>query len=287
MRSLRGTAQGQTSGKNPGRVRASGRVIDRRTSEPVIGAAVMVEGTNDGVVADADGSFSMEVQAGSVLRVSSLGYKDGTVRLTAASEGMLIRLDENLDVLEESVVVGYGTVNKKNLTTAIAQVKTDEVPKAANPNINQLLLGRAPGLQATQNSGQPDGKVNISIRGGGTPIYVVDGVVMPAGSISIGGEGMTMPSNVNRSGLGGLNPADIESVEILKDASASIYGVRSADGVILITTKKGKAGKPRVTYEGSYSFVRNYPHLQVLNTQEYMIMFNVFNKETYLYANKM
>lgn len=284
----RNAVQGQSADGKGDKIRTNGQIIDRRTSEPVIGAAVLVEGTNDGVVADADGSFSLEVATGSRLRISSLGYKDEIIKISSASqERLIIRLAENLDVLEESVVVGYGTVNKKNLTTAIAQVKADDVPKSANPNINQLLLGRAPGLQATQNSGQPDGKVNISIRGGGTPIYVVDGVVMPAGSISIGGEGMTMPSNVNRSGLGGLNPADIESVEILKDASASIYGVRSADGVILITTKKGKAGKPRVTYDGSYSFVRNYPYLKVLNAQEYMTLVNVFNKETYLYANKM
>lgn len=271
-----------------GKVKISGQIVDKKTSDPVVGAAIIIDGTLDGVMADVNGEFSIEALRGATLRFSSLGYRDETLSLgDNLPERIVIRLSENLTALEESVVVGYGTVNKKNLTTAIAQVKADDVPKSASPNVNQLLLGRAPGLQATQNSGQPDGKVNISIRGGGTPIYVVDGVVMPASSISIGGEGMTMPSNVDRAGLGGLNPSDIESVEILKDASASIYGVRSADGVILITTKKGKSGKPRVTYDGSYSFVRNYPYLQMLNAQEYMTMVNVFNKETYLYNNKM
>lgn len=286
--SRRTQEQGKADTKDGGKVRVSGRIVDKRTGEPVIGAAVVIDGTSEGIVADTDGSFSIETAPGAVLRVSSMGYRDEKLSFGSSPSGQIVvKLAENLDVLEESVVVGYGTVNKKNLTTAIAQVKADEVPKAANPNINQLLLGRAPGLQATQNSGQPDGRVNISIRGGGTPIYVIDGVVMPAGAISIGGEGMTMPSNVDRAGLGGLNPSDIESVEILKDASASIYGVRSADGVILITTKKGKTGKPRVTYDGSWSFVRNYPYLQVLDAQEYMTMVNVFNKETYLYTNRM
>ena len=106
-----------------------------------------------------------------------------------------------------------------------------------------MLLGRAAGLQATVASPQPGGGINISIRGGGTPIYVVDGVVMPSGSFEVGTGSTSLPSSVNRAGLAGLNPNDIESIEILKDASAAIYGIGAADGVILVTTKKRKRGK--------------------------------------------
>ena len=147
-------------------------------------------------------------------------------------------------------------------------------------------MGRAAGLQTVVNSTQPDGKVNISIRGGENPIYVVDGIVMPGDAISTNGGETGLPSNVNRSGLAGLNPADIESVEILKDASAAIYGIGAANGVILITPKKGKEGSPSISYDGSYSFVRNYPYLDALNSQQYMELANVFNKENYLYNKK-
>ena len=141
-------------------------------------------------------------------------------------------MSEDTKVIDEVVVVGYGAVSRKNLTTAIAQVKPEKIPQAATSNISQLLMGRAAGLQAVVNSTQPDGKVNISIRGGENPIYVVDGIVMPGDAISTNGGETGLPSNVNRGGLAGLNPADIESVEILKDASAAIYGIGAANGVI-------------------------------------------------------
>lgn len=265
----------------------SGVVFEDATDQPLPGIGVIIDGTSTGTVTDLDGKFSLNVPDGSMIRVSGLGFKDETLVCNSYTDDITVRMKEDANMIDELVVVGYGSVSKKNMTTAIVSVKADEVQKAANSNVNSLLLGRAPGLQATQNSGQPDGKVNLSIRGGGTPIYIVDGVVMPSGAISISSESMNMPSNVNRSGMGSINPADIESIEILKDASAAIYGVRAADGVILITTKQGQIGKPKVTYDGSYSFVRNYPYLQVLNAREFMVFSNVMNKETYLYNNSM
>ena len=133
-------------------------------------------------------------------------------------------------------------------------------------------MGRAAGLQATVSSAQPGGGIDITIRGGGAPIYVVDGVVMPGSSLEAnsGGSTTVIPSNVNRSGLAGLNPDDIESIEVLKDASASIYGIGAANGVVLITTKKGKEGKMRVTYDGSLSSVSNYKYIQSLDAKDYM-----------------
>ena len=186
-------------------------------------------------------------------------------------------------------MTGYGAVSKKNLTTAIAKVAVDEVQKTGTTNMSQLLMGRAAGLQATMTSAQPGGGVNVTIRGGGTPLYVVDGMVMPAGSLegSSGGTTPVLPSSVDRSGLTGLNPDDIESIEVLKDASASIYGIAAANGVVLITTKKGKQGKTRVSYDGSYTWVVNYPYFTQLSGKEYMEQVNVWSKELYLVNNKM
>lgn len=261
-----------------------GRVLDRKTKEPIVGATVIVEGTTKGTTTDSQGRFRIEGNKSLVLSISYIGYTTQTVRATAGTE-IEVYLTEDVKLVDEVVIVGYGTVSRRNLTTAIAQVKPDDVPKAANSNISQMLLGRAAGLQATVNSSQPDGKVNISIRGAGNPIYVVDGIVMPSNTIGLG-SATGLPSNVNRAGLAGLNPADIESVEVLKDASAAIYGIGAADGVILITTKKGSEGAPRISYEGSYTFTRNYKYLDVLDAQEYMNIANVYSKENYLYNNK-
>lgn len=264
-----------------------GTVVTESDSSPVPGAVVLIDGTQKGTSTDESGRFSLDVPVGSMIRVSSIGYKDEVFVCNSYTNNVSVQMREDVSLLNESIVVGYGTVSKKNMTTAVASVKAEDVQKSSNSNLNSLLLGRAPGLQATQNSGQPDGKVNLSIRGGGTPIYVVDGIVMPSNAISISSSSMNMPSNVDRSGLGSINPSDIESIEILKDASAAIYGVRAADGVILITTKQGKIGKPRVQYDGSYTFVMNYPYLEVLNGREFMVFSNVMNKETYLYNNSM
>ncbi|MGN0190071.1 MAG: secretin and TonB N-terminal domain-containing protein, partial [Candidatus Cryptobacteroides sp.] len=195
----------------------SGRVLEDSNGLPMQGVTVMIEGTTTGTSTDGDGRFSLKVTDGATIRISSIGFKDEILTCQPGIDNVTVLMKEDFDVLSESVVVGYGTVSKKNMTTAVVSVKADEVPKAANSNLNSLLMGRAPGLQANQTSGQPDGKVDLSIRGGGTPIYVVDGVVMPSSAISISSGNINMPSNVNRSGMGSINPADIESIEILKD----------------------------------------------------------------------
>jgi TonB-linked SusC/RagA family outer membrane protein len=153
--------------------------------------------------------------------------------------------------------------------------------------MSQLLLGRAAGLQATLSSSQPGGDVNISIRGAGSPIYVVDGVVVPTDALEPGAGKLVTPASIRRSGLAGLNPEDIESIEVLKDASASIYGIGAANGVILITTRRGKEGPAKVMYEGNFSTVVNFDYPAPLNAQEYMQYVNIFGKEQYLYNNKL
>ena len=263
-----------------------GTVVDSQ-GEPVIGAGIIERNNNtNGVISSADGSFVINVRPGALLLVSSIGYEDAEV---PAEQGMVVRLEDNISVLDESVVVGYGTVSVKNLTTSIAKVKPDNISKASNSNMAQLMMGRAAGLQATVASAQPGGQVNMSIRGAGTPIYIVDGVMVPDGSMDGGSGGITtvVPAGVNRSGLAGLNPEDIESIEILKDAAASIYGIGAANGVIMITTKKGKEGTPVISYDGSQSIVTNYKYLDILDAQQYMGLVNVFSKEQYLFNNKM
>lgn len=268
-------------------IKVTGQVTDE-AEEAIIGASVRVAGTSTGTVTDIDGRFELQVEKGSLLEISYIGYTPKQVSVTEAGPYLVV-LSEDTKVLDEIIVTGYGAVSKKNLTTSIVKVKAEEIPKAATSNMSQMLMGRAAGLQATVASAQPGGGVNLSIRGAGAPIYVVDGMVMPASSLegSSGGSTTVMPSSVNRSGLAGLNPEDIESIEVLKDASASIYGIGAANGVILVTTKKGKEGKVKVTYDGNLSVVKNYPYLEMLDAKNYMTYVNAFGKEQYMYNNNM
>jgi TonB-linked SusC/RagA family outer membrane protein len=267
--------------------KVSGKVIDSLTGEALPGVSVTIEGTTAGTITDLDGSYSISVMGqNQVLVFSFVGYLSEKVQVTTQSV-VDVKLVQNIQNLEEVVVVGYGTTTRKNLTTSISKIDTKDVPVSANSNVNDLLMGRAAGLQAFQGTSQPGGKVNISIRGGGNPLIVVDGVVMPTEALEPNNGATAAFNSVNRSGLGGLNPEDIESVEILKDASAAIYGVNAANGVILITTKKGKEGNLQVSYSGSHSWVTNYPYFEPLDATQYMQYYNSFVDESYAYANKM
>ena len=242
----------QNTSKDTKKRKVTGTVSDAN-GEPIIGATIKEKGTTNGTASDLDAKFSLEVSPGAVLEVSYIGYQTQEVKV-GDRVSLSVTLAENQQILDEVVVVGYGTTSRKNLTTSIATVKTEKISKAATSNISGMLLGRAAGLQATVASPQPGGGINISIRGGGTPIYVVDGVVMPSGSFEVGTGSTSLPSSVNRAGLAGLNPNDIESIEILKDASAAIYGIGAADGVILVTTKSGKRNqKTSVAFDAYYS----------------------------------
>lgn len=262
-----------------------GRVTDN-SGQAIIGASVLMKGTTTGVITDLDGNYSIRVRKGDELVFSSLGYVDYEYK--AGSLAVVdITLEEDAELLEEAVAVGYGTTLRKNLTTSVATIKTENISKGATSNMSQMLMGKAAGLRANISSPQPGGNVDISIRGGGTPIYIVDGIMMPDGSLEVGHGTIETPNSINRAGLAGLNPGDIESIEVLKDASAAIYGINAANGVILITTKKGAEGSPRVSVETSYSFVRNYKYLQPLSSEEYMNFANIFSKESYLLNHEM
>ena len=201
---------------------------------PVIGATVMEKGTTNGTVTDFDGNFKLKVEAGKMLVFSYVGYL--TQELPAAN-GMEVAMKEDSKQLQEVVVTGYTTQRKADLTGAISTVSVDEMAKQNENNPMKALQGRVPGMNITAD-GNPSGAATVRIRGIGTlndndPLYIIDGVPTKAG-------------------MHELNGNDIESIQVLKDAaSASIYGSRAANGVIIITTKKGKDGKVKVNFDGS------------------------------------
>ena len=215
--------------------------------EPVIGATVTQKGTNNRAATDLDGRFTLPNAAGKTLVITYVGYK--TVEVTATN-GIKITLQEDNNVLEQVVVVGYGTQKKATLTGAVSMVQGDEVLKGrATSNVGTALQGAIPGMTVTRGSSRPTENPKISIRGGisansNDPLILIDGVDAYAWE------------------LNSLNPSDIESISVLKDAAASIYGARAAGGVVLVTTKRAKAGRATVTYNGSATanFVgRKYP----------------------------
>ena len=230
----------------------TGVVMAEGEPDPVIGANVMVKGTTNGTITDLDGNFSLQAKAGDVLLISYMGYKSQEVKATASP--MRITLKPDNVMLEEVVAVGYGTMKKSDLTSAITSVSADELLKAPVSGLDQALQGRAAGVTVTTNSGQPGEAATIRIRGigsamgGNQPLYVVDGVI--TGDISF------------------VAPSDIASMEILKDASAAaIYGSRGANGVILITTKGGGAGKVNVSFDAYWGFQNRWKKLDVMDSR--------------------
>lgn len=207
-----------------------GKVVDD-LGEAVIGANVVVKGTKVGTVTDIDGNFSLEVPANAVLEISYVGYANVDVKV-GNKTNLSITMKEDAHALQELVVVGYGTQKKATLTGAVAAIASDEIMTTKNENVQNMLTGKIPGVRIVQKSSEP-GEFNnaFEIRGMGNPLVIVDGVPR---------------DNMNR-----INPSEIESISILKDASAAVYGVRAANGVVLITTKTGKSGKVELDYNGS------------------------------------
>ncbi|SEF41562.1 TonB-linked outer membrane protein, SusC/RagA family [Parabacteroides chinchillae] len=199
--------------------------------EAVIGANVMVKGTTTGTVTDLDGNFSIEIPAGAVLLVSYIGYMEQEVAVKG-NQPVTIALREDTQKLDEVVVVGYGTQKKVTLTGAVSAIKSDDIVTTKNENAQNMLTGKVPGVRVVQKSSEP-GSFNNSfdIRGMGNPLIIIDGVP--------------------RDNMSRLDANDIESLSVLKDASAAIYGVRAANGVVLITTKKGKEGSLELSYDGN------------------------------------
>lgn len=230
----------------------TGTVVDD-FGEPIIGANIRVKDTTKGAITDLNGKFSLDVAPGQIIEISFVGFSTQTV---AAVSGMKIILKEDTQSLDDVVVVGYGVQKKKLVTGATVQVKGDDIQKLSTTSALTAMQSQSPGVTIMQNNGQAGEGFKVNIRGLGTtgnsdPLYVVDGVA--------GGS------------LNDLNPADIESIDVLKDAaSAAIYGARAANGVILITTKQGKSGKLQISYDGYYGQQYLYKAPDVLNAQEYI-----------------
>lgn len=266
-------------------------VVYDELNQPMPGATVLVKGTTTGAVTDFDGKYSVLVPDGAnFLIFSYAGYKSKEVVINSRTT-IDVNLELDTNTLDEVVVVGYGSQRKKDIAGAISTVKTDELVLSSSPSIGDVLRGKVSGLQITQNSAQPGGGLDIQIRGAGSinasnnPLIVVDG--FPITDFQQPGTGNRYDGGT-QSILNSFNPNDIESVSVLKDASAtSIYGSRAANGVILITTKKGTAGKVQVEYSSSYSYQAYNNSFDVLNLKEWMQLRNDAALENWKFQNRV
>lgn len=241
----------------------TGNIVDERQEIPLIGVTVMEKGTKNGVVTDMDGNFSISVGPKATLSISYIGYKSVDVAVNGKKH-LTVRLQEDSELLSDVVVVGYGVQKKATLSGAVTSVKGDELLKAPVTNVSQSIAGRLPGVFAVSNTSEPgyDG-ATIRIRGVNTfgnsePLVVVDGV--PGRSLER------------------IDPNTIESMSVLKDASAAIYGAQAANGVILITTKKGKTGKPEVGFNFNYGLSAPSVLPKMANAEQYATLMNEIDK---------
>ncbi|MBR1489224.1 MAG: TonB-dependent receptor [Bacteroidales bacterium] len=235
-------------------ITVTGTVTDAQ-KEPIIGASVLQQGTTVGAATDVDGNFTLTVPEGAVLEFSSIGFETRTLKATPRMNVILV---EDSELLNETVVVGYGVQKRESLTGSISQIRSEDIAATKTADGVAALQGKIPGLLITQNSGKPGAFASeINLRGFGTPMVVVDGVVRSTTrtrkSTTYNTNPNALESYTDLSVLQELNPDDIESISVLKDASATIYGLGAQNGVILITTKKGQVRKPSVNFSANVS----------------------------------
>ena len=249
-----------------------GTVLDD-LGEPVIGATVRVAGTKTAAVTDMDGNYKLNVPKGGKIVVSYIGYKD------ASTKGGTIKLEADDKTLQEVVVVGYGTQKKAHLTGSVANIPTDEIQDLANGGLASTLGGLVNGLSVSGGESRPGESARISIRDtnslgdiGSTaqqPLFVIDGYIYP-NDVKVG----NTTQNLGAEAFNNLDASEVESISVLKDASAAVYGARAANGVILVTTKKGKVGAPRISYSGSFGFTDEVARPKMLNAYQYGRLYN-------------
>ncbi|WP_299556364.1 TonB-dependent receptor [Seonamhaeicola sp.] len=262
-------------------ISVSGVVTSEKEKLPLPGANVVVKGTTNGAQTDFDGNFTINnVESNAILEISYIGFVTQEINVNGRTSINVV-LAEDSQLLDEVVVIGYGTVKKSDLTGAVTSVKAEDFTPGANVSVEQALQGRAAGVQIYQKSGQPGSAMAINIRGassitaGNDPLYVIDGV--PSNNVApVTGTGSGFVGNQNpRNPLNALNPSDIESIEILKDASSTaIYGARGSNGVVLITTKNGRAGKMKVNYDSYIGLQTVANRLEVLTPTQYRDVLN-------------
>lgn len=234
----------------------SGVIIDANTQETIVGASIMLKGSSQGTVTDIDGKFSLSVSKLPVtLVVSYVGYQKKEVKVSSFDGGLTISLTEDTQMMDEVIVTGYGTFKKSAYAGSAANVKADKIADVPSVSFQDMLQGNATGVQFTSASGQPGASSSINIRGMGsinaanTPLYVIDGVPMISGNIS------SLDSDSGLDIMSTINTNDIQSITVIKDAAAaSLYGSRAANGVIIITTKQGQQGKPKVSLQADWGF---------------------------------
>ena len=246
-------------------IQIKGTVVSGTDNEPLPGVNVVVKGnTSTGTITDFNGTFTLSAPADAILSISYIGFKSQEIAVKGHKDIKIV-LQEDSETLDEVVVVGYGVQKKSVVTASIAKVSADDLASTAPVRMDNALKGLASGVTVTSSSGQPGAAAQIRVRGVGTirtengaadPLYIVDGMPLEGG-------------------LDYLNPNDIASIEVLKDAaSGAVYGARAANGVILVTTKTGKIGKTKVTYDFSYGWQSAWKKRDVLNASEYALMIN-------------
>lgn len=273
--------------QSAGKQAISGKITASEDGEALVGATVTEKGTTNGTTTDAGGNFRLNITPNATLVISFIGYAPQEIT-TGGQSSLNVALKTDQQQLQDVVVVGYGTQRKKDLTGSIVNLTSkDLVPVPSATSVDQMMQGKVAGVQITQTSGAPGGNVNVIIRGissitgGNSPLYVVDGYAIGTGgggsdlssfpSSSYSAANIASSSGINRiNPLSTINPADIESIQVLKDASATaIYGSRGANGVVIITTKRGKLGKPTISFEHSTGVQELAKKLKLLTPRQY------------------
>lgn len=246
----------------------TGKVVDAADNSPLMGATITIKGQSGGTVSDLNGNYSIKAKKGETILFSFVGMKPKTAVI--GNKSVINVSLESSQELDEVVVIGYGSVRKSDLTGSVGSLKTDDVLKTNPSSINQALQGRLAGVQVNQNDGAPGGAVSIQIRGANSfstssePLYVVDGIPFDTGGTPVGGAGRAVNA------LSFINAQDIESIEVLKDASATaIYGSRGANGVVLIQTKKGKKGNDRIEVSATFGTSKLVNKVKFLDGHDY------------------
>ena len=270
-----------------------GKVLDgSMANEPMIGASVQVPGTSVGSVTDIDGNFSFALPEGkTMIQVSMIGYKTQVINVKG-KEYVEVILKEDAEIMDEVVVVGYGTMKKRDLTGSMTQIKNDELMKGGAVDVAHGLQGKIAGVNISQNDGSPGAGVNITVRGANSfttssqPLYIVDGVPYGTDPNGVPKSGANDGNNQTTSPLTMINPNDIEKIEVLKDASATaIYGSRGANGVVIITTKRGQKGegKPKVEFNSKWSISNIGKRVKVLDAYTYALYQNEATANSHYY----
>lgn len=269
-----------------------GRVMDGKANEPLIGASIQVPGTTVGTVADLEGNFAFTLPEGKILiQVSMIGYKTQVVNVKGKTE-VEVTLYEDAEVMEEVVVIGYGTMRKRDLSGSVSQIKSDDLMAGGAPDVAHGLQGKIAGVDVKQSDGSPGAGVSITVRGANSfttssqPLYIVDGVPYGTDPNGTPGSDANSGNNQQTSPLSMINPNDIEKIEVLKDASATaIYGSRGANGVVIITTKKGQVGKPKIEVNASWSLQRIGKRVKMLDPYHYALYQNEAAENSRFYEN--